>query len=104
MQVVRREARRRLQFSLQAIIVVTAVCCTVAAIYGWRQRREEQLVRLVNQFNRELDNGDFQGALLTAEHTRRQFPAEPLAEFMLQKVQFVRSVSRGEHQPALHQY
>jgi len=64
---------------------------------AWRERRgEEQLGRLIDRFNRELDNGDYEGAMVTAEHTTREFPAEPLAEFMLQKAQFIRSVSRGE--------
>ena len=91
--------RLLLQFSLRAMIIVTAVCCTGAAIYGWRQRREEQLVWLVNQFNREMDKGDFDAALLTAEDATRQFPAEPVADAMLEKAQWFRSYTRGESPP-----
>lgn len=83
------------------MLVFTAVCCTGAAIYGWRLRCEKQLVRLVNQFNLEMDKRDYEAALITAEVAERQFPAEPCAVFMLQKAQLVRSLSRGENLPML---
>ena len=86
---------RRPQFSLAALLVLTALACFAAAAYGWRLRREEQLVRLVDQFNQAIDDREFERALLIAERAVRDYPSERVAAFMLDKARVGHDISVG---------
>jgi hypothetical protein len=91
--------QRFLQVSLRTLVVITALACVAAAIYGWRERSERRLAELVNQFNGAMDEGQFQKAVRIAEAAMRRFPDRPVARLMLEKGRFALAISKGEPVP-----
>lgn len=77
------------QFSLRALLAITTVSCVAAAIYGSRERREDQLADLVTRFNAAIEDGEFQKALVVAEDATRRFPGDSIPEFMLEKSRYI---------------
>ena len=87
---------RRPQFSLAALLVVTAMACSAAALYGLVLRREAQLPRLVDRFNRAMDQREYEHAFWIAEDAVRRYPGEPVIEAMRNKALLPLRMTRGE--------
>ena len=75
--------------------MVLSLACIAAAIYGWRQRREDYLVRLVTDFNAALDEQRYDRAEQLAKEALREFPQEFAAEFMVEKSQLAKRIMDG---------
>jgi hypothetical protein len=91
--------QRCCQISLRTIVVVTTLVCLAAAVYGWRERRENELVVLVEKFNAAIDDGEFPKAVQIAERALDRFPNHPVAICMLEKGRLAWGISLGEPMP-----
>ena len=91
----RRWRQRFFQISLRTIVVVTALACMGAAVYGWRARHENELVALVVAFNSAFDDGEYPKAVQIAERAVERFPQHPIPICMLEKGRYALDLTAG---------
>jgi hypothetical protein len=90
----RRTWRQRFcQISLRTIVVVMALVCMGAAVYGWRVRRENELVALVVEFNAAFDDGEYPKAIQIANRAIGRFPHHPIPICMLEKGRYALEIT-----------
>jgi hypothetical protein len=84
------------QFRLRTWLVLMLVAALAASIYGWRQRREERLLYLINEFNAAVDRQEYERAEQISCQAVVEFPREYVAKHLREKGRLIMSIIKHE--------
>jgi hypothetical protein len=85
------------QMRLRTLMVLMVIVAITASIYGWRQRREEYLLRLVVMFNASIDDQRYEEAERIALEAVREFPDHETAVSIREKSRVALALSNGTY-------
>jgi hypothetical protein len=87
---------RWFQIRLRSWLVLMLVAAIAASIYGWRQRREDRLLYLINEFNAAIDRQEYERAEQISCQAVVDFPREYVAKHLREKGRLIMSIIKHE--------